>query len=406
MDLKPRKCTADDLEKVFAMVAGAFLSDPDEGELAGTRLVFEPERTYVIDDDDRPVGAAAAFSRELSVPGATIPAAHVTGVGVAATHRRRGLLTRLMTSLLDDVAAAGTEPVAVLWASEGSIYGRYGYGLASWNLSYNIATKETALPAARPPGTVRQVTPSEIRETLAATHDRVRGERPGVSSRPGRWWESRTTDPESSRHGWSAERCAVYEADGRVDGYVLWRTKNSWGEHGPKGEATVTEFVTATVDAYIALWQLLLSIDLVRAVRCRHAAVDEALPHLVTKPDALGVTAGPGLWVRVVDVPGALAARRYLTPIDVVLDVTDARLPANNGRWRLKGDGDSATCEPTTDEPDLGLDVHELGAAYLGGTSLSALGAAGLVTEHRAGSLTAASTAFGWHRAPWSHEVF
>lgn len=406
MDMKVRRCSADDLAEVYAMVAGAFLEDLNEEELARGRLTFEPERSYVIDDDGRPVAAGAALTRELSVPGATIPAAHVTGIGVAATHRRRGLLTQIMTNLLEEVAEAGTEPIAVLWASEGSIYGRYGYGLASWNVSYNIATKETALPASTPPGKIRQDVPREIRETLAGVHERVRRERPGVSSRPGRWWENLTADPESLRHGWSSERVAVYEVDGRADGYAMWRTKGGWGEHGAKGEAIVTELVTATVDAYIALWQLLLSIDLVRTVRCRHAAVDEPLPQLVTKPDALGTTAGPGLWVRVVDVPGALAARRYSTPIDVVLDVTDARLPANNGRWRLRGDGDSATCEPTTAEPDLGLDVHELGAAYLGGTSLSGLGAAGLVTEHRAGTLAAASTAFGWHRAPWSHEIF
>lgn len=406
MDTKLRTATEEDLPGLAAVISGAFLEDVNDEELARHRLVWEPERTYLVEEADLPVASGAVLSRELSVPGGAIPAAHVTGVGVAATHRRRGLLTQIMTRMLEDVADAGTEPIAVLWASEGSIYGRYGYGLASWNVSYNIATKETALPATPPPGRLRRAVPGEVRETLAKVHDRVRAERPGLSSRPGRWWESLTSDPQSLRRGWTAEHVVLYEADDRVDGYAMWRTKNEWGQHGPSGEVMVTEFASATVDAYIALWQFLLSIDLVRTVKCRHAAIDEPLAHLVTKPDALGTTVGPGLWVRVVDVPGALAARRYLTPVDVVLDVTDAHLPANRGRWRLRGDAQSATCEPTDAAPDLGLDVRELGALYLGGTSLSGLAAAGLVTEHRAGSLAAAAPAFGWSRAPWSHEVF
>lgn len=400
-----RKATADDLGTLWAMVSGAFLGDPEDDQIEQGRLVFEPERTYVIDDDGRPVASGAVVSRELSVPGATLPAAHVTGVGVAATHRRRGLLTRIMTAMLEEIAA-GTEPLAVLWASEGSIYGRYGYGMASWNVSYDIATKEITLPAGEPPGRIRQEVPRSVRAELAAVHERVRAERPGVSSRPGRWWEQRTVDPASERRGWSTERAALYEVDGRVDGYALWRTKGGWSRHGPQGEVSVSELVAASVDAYVALWRFLLSIDLVRKVSCRHAAVDEPLPYLVGKPEALGAEAGPGLWVRVIDVPKALAARRYAGPVDVVLEVADTRLPKNAGRWRLIGDRTGATCTATTDEPDLALDVRELGAAYLGGTSLTTLSAAGLVTEHRPGAAAAGAAAFGWDRAPWSHEIF
>jgi predicted acetyltransferase len=404
-ELELRTATADELPALFTMMAGAFLDDAEDDAVEAERLVYEPDRYHVVADHDQLVGSAGVLTRELTVPGAVIPAAHVTGVSVAATHRRRGLLTRMMNAQLTAVAELGTEPIATLWASEGAIYGRFGYGLASWHVDYKIPTQETTV-AGQPTGRFRQVVPREALDDLRAVFAQVRAGRPGVSGRPGAWWEALTVDLKSRRRGKTALRGVLYEVDGEVEGYALWRTKGSWGETGPDGEVAVREVVATTTEAYAALWRFLLSIDLTRTVTYMYAATDEALPYLLTNPSGLRAAAGPGLWVRVVDVPGALAARRYLTPIDLVLDVADGVLPGNAGRWHLVGDSSSAKCERTDAAPDLSLEVRELGAAYLGGTSLHSLSAASLVAEHQPGALLAASTAFGWHCAPASIEIF
>jgi predicted acetyltransferase len=204
----------------------------------------------------------------------------------------------------------------------------------------------------------------------------------------------------------SAQRVALYETAESVDGYAIWRVKPGWSHTGPDGKVEVSELVAATGEAHAWLWQFLLSIDLTRTVTFSFAAVDDSLPHQVSNPSALETHVSPGLWIRVVDLPGALTARRYAAPVDVVLEVSDALLPDNAGRWRLVADSSSANCERTETEPDLVLDVRSLGAAYLGGVTLHSLAAAGLVTENKPGSLAAVSTAFGWHVAPASWEIF
>nr|WP_281352417.1 GNAT family N-acetyltransferase [Phytoactinopolyspora alkaliphila] len=401
-----RTCTDDDFAAVTALVSGALLMEADDDVLAVRRLVFEPARTHVAVDADRIVAAGGVFTREMTVPGTTLPVAHVTGVGVAPTHRRRGLLTAVMTDLLDTVHTAGAEPIAALWASEGGIYGRYGYGLASWNVGYELLTKETTVPGVTQPGRLREVVPAEERATMAEVLDRARGTYPGVSSRPGGWWQRRTADVVSRRGGWSAERAVLCSGPDGADGYAMWRTKGGWGASGPIGEAMVTEVVAETAEAYAALWRFLVSIDLVRTVRYEFAAVDEPLVHLLDNPGGLVRSTGPGLWVRVVDLPAALAARRYAAPVDVVLEVDDELIPGNAGRWRLVGDRSSATCVLTTASPDLTMDVGVLGSVYLGGVSLRSLSDAGLVREHDAGRVASASAAFGWDRAPRSWEIF
>jgi predicted acetyltransferase len=373
-----RAATDADLPALVEFILGAFLRDPEDDELDVQRLIAEPDRTHVITDGATIVGTGMILTRDLTVPGAVIPAAHVTGVAVASTHRRQGLLTRIMTAELEAVRARGTEPVAVLWASEGAIYGRFGYGVASWQMEYTIATRDTAVTVPAPPGRLRQAVPKDVIGDLSAVFERVQATRPGRSGRDERWWKYHTADPRSWRRGRSAQRAVLYDS----------------------------EVVAATADAYRALWRFLLSIDLTRTVKYHFAAPDEPLAHLVTNPSGLDASAGPGLWVRIVDLPRALAERRYTVPVDVVLDVTDAMLPGNAGRWRLVGDQTAARCEATDDEPDLTLDIGHLGAAYLGGTSLLSLAAAGLVTENRAGALAAASTAFSWSPAALSIEIF
>lgn len=396
----------DEIPQLGELISGAFLNDPDQEVLDVERMIIETDRTHVVADGDRLVATGGVLTRDMTVPGAVVPAAHVTGVAVAATHRRRGLLRRIMTAQLKTIRDLGTEPFAVLWASEDPIYSRFGYGAAAWHVEYKIAKSETSLPGEPAHGRFRQVVPRESRDELAAVYDRVRVQRPGYSNRPGRWWEHLTADPKARRRGMTALRGVLYEVDGRAKGYALWRVKGGWNEIGPNGEVAVNEVVAENPEAYAALWRFLLSIDLTRKVKYLFGAVDEPLAHLVTSPSGLVPSMHPSLWVRIVNVPAALEARRYAAQVDVVVEMSDDMLPDNTGRWHLAGDASSAKCERTDAAPDLSLDVRTLGAAYLGGTSLLSLAEAGRVTEHRQGALSEASVAFGWYRAPATLEIF
>ena len=364
--------------------------------------VFEPERSLVAEDDGGVVAHAGAYTRTLSVPGATVPAAHVTLVGVAPTHRRQRLLTRMMHRQLRKVP----EPVAVLWASEGRIYPRFGYGLATRRLGLSVDAREVRLPAPAEPGRVRMVPLAGTGPALREVYESVRAGRPGWSDRDDRWWAKILADPPGSRRGATEKRLVLHEGTGGVDGYAMWRVKHDWSPGGPEGEVLVREVVAASPDAYLALWRFLLGIDLTRSAKLWLGSPDEPLLHLADEPRRLGATLGDGLFIRIVDLPAALSARRYAAPVDTVLEVTDPLREGNAGRWRLAGDGRGAICTRTDQPADLALDIADLGAAYLGGTSLAALADAGRVREQRGDAVARASTAFGWHRCPAGLEVF
>jgi predicted acetyltransferase len=398
-ELRPAR--AEDYPAISRLMNTVFHSPPDEESTDPWRAVFEPDRSLMIEEDGALVAHAGAFSRDLSVPGGTLPAAHVSMVGVVPTHRRRGLLTRLMHRQLADLP----EPIAVLWASEGRIYPRFGYGLATQRLSLSIDTREVRLPEPAGPGRLRPVAVDRARPELERLYESLRRSRPGWSSRDGRWWSRLLADPPGHRRGATELRLTLHEGATGVDGYALWRGKGDWGTGGPQGEVSVHEVITGSPDAYLSLWRFLLGIDLTRSAKLWFGSVDEPLLHLADEPRRLGATLADGLYVRIADLPAALTGRRYATDVDLVLDVTDP-LQANAGRWRLTADGEKVTCARTGEAPDLACHVADLAAAYLGGTSLVALAGAGRVREVRPGSLAAASTAFGWHRAPAGIEIF
>jgi predicted acetyltransferase len=351
----------------------------------------------VADDAGTVVGHAGAQTRQLTVPGGVIPAAHVTGVGVAPTHRRRGLLTALMHRQLTDIFEAGREPVAALWATESSIYPRFGYGPASHRLRLDAMTREVRFTTpASPGGRLRLVRPLDAADELAAVFERVRAARVGWSSRTPQIWRYQLTETDAKR-----DLRAVLCGD--TGGYALWRVEERWDRYGPDARVEVAEVVAEDPEVYATLWRFLLGIDLARHLTFDHAAVDEPLQYLVDEPHRLGLTYLNGLWVRLVDLAAALEARRYRVPVDVVIEVTDPVLPANSGRWRLVGGPDKASCERTAEQPDLICGVSDLGAAYLGGTALAALAAAGRVRQLTDNS---AGAAFGWDSAPNSIEAF
>ncbi|GAA4456424.1 GNAT family N-acetyltransferase [Phytohabitans houttuyneae] len=405
-ELPVRAATPDDFPKASALLFGLFHRAIDREAQDLDRRVWDADRTLVVADGDEVVAHTFAAARDLTVPGAVIPAAHITGVGVAPTHRRRGLLTRLMRRQLRDLRDAGQESLAVLWASEARIYPRFGYGLASTRLDLTIDNREVRLPEATAVGRLRAGSPADFQPELVKVYDALRPERPGWSSRDESWWAQVLMDTPEGRAGSTERRVVLHEGEGGVDGYALWRSKSSWSATGPNAEVHVSEIAAADPGTYVALWRFLLGIDLARTVTYGFAAVDDPLLYLASDPRQLNTHFSDGLWARLVDLPAALTARRYATGVDVVFEVSDPILPENAGRWRVTGGAGGATCERTTAEADLACDITELGAAYLGGTSLAALAAAGRVRELRPGALNPASTAFGWHRLPTAPEVF
>jgi predicted acetyltransferase len=401
-----RQGTADDHDAIVDLLGYVFHHDYDDEARALEQTILEPERSLVADDDGAIVGHTTALTRDLTVPGAVLPAAHVTGVGVAPTHRRRGLLSAMMHRQLTEVAEAGREPIAVLWASETTIYPRYGYGPSAGVMSLSAMTRELRI---RPeiPGAglrLRLIDPKKARDDLAAIFARVAESRVGWSSRPGPWWDFHLADLKDNRGGATSRHGVIcHDADGNPAGYALWRVKGKWDEYGPDAQVRVNEVAADDPAVYAALWRFLLGIDLARSLTCETAAVDEPLYLMVDEPRRLGRKYEEALWVRIVDLSSALEARRYQTPVDVVFEVTDPLLPANAGRWRLTGGPDKASCVRTEESPDLAMTITDLGALYLGGTSLGALVAAGRVRPLTANVPPAA---FGWHRAPSPIEVF
>ncbi|WP_327297604.1 MULTISPECIES: GNAT family N-acetyltransferase [unclassified Streptomyces] len=363
----------------------------------------EFERSIGAWDGDQCVGTTGAFSFKLSVPGgAYVPAAGVTMVSVAATHRRRGILTAMMRRQLDDVRALG-EPLAILTASEPAIYGRFGYGIASRQLTAEIDTSRVtlAVPAGTDAVRLRYAPVEEAAAQCEALYVRSIGSRPGMLQRNPGWERLPLLDPPGQREGASPLQCVLAERDGELVGYARFHTKPDSDAAGPRGSVRLRHIDAVDPAACAALWRFLFSIDLMTTLHVRNRPMDDPWQYLVSDFRRCRLQIRDVLHLRLVDVGAALEARTYRVPVDVVLDVEDAFCPWNSGRWRLTGDTGGAACVRSDDPADLELSVQELGAAYLGGTSLTALADAGLVRELRPGSLALASLAFGSEKAPW-----
>lgn len=405
-----RPVSSEEFDLLYALTRVAFHAGGPPEDRDAEFSVFEFDRSLAFFDGETAVSSAAAYTRDMTLPGGPAPVACVTWVSVAPTHTRRGLLTRMMRQQLTELHEQEREPVAVLWASESGIYGRYGYGLATLRARISARSRDVRLlrPVPAPERTIRlgEATDKDLRGDIAAVYERVRTGAVGHLDRRGKWWEHRLQDPEHHREGATPLRIAVHDGPDGADGYTVYAVRSAWTDQGPDGEVIVHEFEAENSAAQDAIWSYLLSIDLTTKVSWGVAPADVPFAHMVDQPGRLQLGLGHNLWVRLADVDRALALRRYAAPVDVVFEIADPFCPWNEGRWRLTGGPESATCERTEDPADLALSSTELGAAYLGGTQLAALAAAGRVTELRDGALEAASRAFAETRTPFCPEVF
>ncbi|KIF00572.1 acetyltransferase, partial [Streptomyces sp. RSD-27] len=379
-----REVPEDDIARAQEHAYLAFHDRPEpEGRERHHALLSRCDRLGAYDGDTL-VGFMAAHPFRLSVPGSELACPGLTFVSVAPTHRRRGVLTALMDEQLRRAAAAGS-PLVCLWASEAAIYGRFGYGPATQGLTVEIdSSRPLALRIEPDPRPLRLVDPADALAVIGPCHEAARRTRAGRPSRtPARWTQEWLCEQDEEDKEFGPPRIAALGAPGEpVAGYVLYRTKqeDDDGNARATGVVRVDELEAETPAVAAALWDYTASLDLTGTVRAWGRPVDDPLLHFAADRDQVRVTAQfPALWLRLVDVQEALTARSWAAPVELVLEVADARLPANSGRFRLKAGPGGAAYEPARADPDLTLDVRELAACYLGGTRVAELVAAGLV---------------------------
>ncbi|MBZ4014236.1 GNAT family N-acetyltransferase [Streptomyces purpurogeneiscleroticus] len=413
MSLEVRTVGEDDFHGWLAAVGTGFTSSAEvskelvEWRLGGTDLT----RTQGAFDGGRCVATFRSFAQELTVVGgARVPADAVSQVTVSPTHRRRGLLSRMMAR---DLAAAKErgDAVATLIAAEYPIYGRYGFGPASsfteWRIDVARARLDTRYAGPQDGGRVDFATPEEVRALGPVLHDRFRAQQPGAVSRGERWWQEATGAVRFPEQPWREPFHAVYRsADGEVEGLVTYTCDDRWEHKRPEQTLDVSKLITVTPAAERALWHFLCSIDWILHVKTGHRAPDDLVPLLLGDPRAASIEAHADyLWLRPLDVPKLLAARTYTVPASLVLEVRDADGYAA-GRYHLDAGPEGATCTRTTRSADLTLDVRELATLYLGDESPTRLAALGRVQEDRPGALATAEALLRTGRRPWCPDIF
>ena len=398
----------DDLRHFLEIGAKTFAEALNPEEAERDERVLDPERLFAAYDGDKLVGTAGDFGLTLTIPGGELPAAGVTLVGVLPTHRRRGILNQLMRAEIDAMVARG-DPLAILWASEAPIYGRYGYGMATAMASVDAERDRFRFrddPA--PVGSVRLVEEAEAAQALPPIYERVRRATPGMFVRSEEWWRSyRLPDPEHRRHGAGPRYFAVLAIDGVDEGYARYRVKSDWQDGVSTSKLRVIEVVATSPTATRELLRFLFGIDLVGRVQAWGLAADDPLFLLVTEPRRLRMKLGDALWLRLVDVEAALSTRSYAGDGRLRLELTDAFLPENAGRWEIEvTEGKAHVGRDDSGGPDLRLDVADLASAFLGGFSFSRLARAGRVEELVEGALEHADTLFRTRFGPWCPEIF
>ena len=402
MAIEIRNPAEDELRAAMEATHVSFAEALSDEHFERHRKMLPLDRFYAAYDDSVPVGTAADYAFQLTVPGGELATAGVTWVGVMPSHRRRGILTQMMRRELDDIHERG-EPLAILWASEAAIYGRFGYGIAAPTVQLEADHVRFALrDTPDPEGIVRITSLEDAVEPCMHVWDTVRPSVPGFTARSRDWWETfRLADPEEWRRGASPKYAAIVELDGAPAAYALYRIKQDWQQGFSQSEVRLVETLASSPVAERELWRFIFGIDLIARVNGR---LDPASPLflMVVDPRALHLRVSEGLWLRIVDLPAALAGRSYATDDEVVLEVRDEFCAWNAGRWRLGRSGATRT----DDDAELELDIADLASVYLGAFTFTRLLAAQRVRELKDGAVARADALFRTERPPYCPEDF
>jgi predicted acetyltransferase len=411
MVIEIRQLGPDDAEAAVDVTSTAFLERPDRAGVAAlVREGWDPARSWLAWDGDRACGTFRSFATEITLPGLAIaPAAAVAAVTVLPTHRRRGILTQLAEAEHRAALERG-DTLAILYCSEFGIYGRYGYGPATRFGTWTIDVRATELvPVAGDEGTVEYAEPSEAtKDQIREVFDAWRGSQVSEIRRRDMGWQFRLgLRPEPWGGGWKGFLVLHRDAAGRLDGYMRYTATSKEDGQLPGNEIEVQELVGLDDTAERALWRFVTSIDLVARVRAPGRSVADPLPWQVTNPRAATLSnVSDGLWVRLLDVRAALAARSYERDASLVLEVVDPLAAGGRHRLALDATGDGASCSASDRSPDLTLPVAALGSVFLGAHDLRDVVIRSGADEHTPGALAAAAAVFRTAREPWCSSFF
>ena len=398
-----RAITVDEIEPFYAVFWRTMgFGPPQEAYVEREQRSFCPERSVAAFDAGSIVGTTYSHLFELTLPGgAIVPAAGVTAVCASSTHRRRGIVTELMRRQLTEARERG-EPAAILLASEGKIYNRFGYGPATHVIDAKIDTKEAVVQLGEVVGRVTMVDGDTADKVFPEVHDAARRARAGSIGRPPHFWESATADRDKKHVH------VLYEsAAGDATGYLRYGVSAEWSDGGiPAHKLTVHDFTAVDDAATLELWRFLLTLDLVREVTAMSRPVDDPLRWVLAEPRAYRSTSYRDmLWLRPLDVPRLLSSRSYNTNVELTLEVVDPFLGLG-GTFTLEMTTEGGECRQSTASPDVTLDISQLGSVLLGGVPLTALHRAGRIGEATPGAVALADLAFRDSPTPWGNTYF
>jgi predicted acetyltransferase len=400
MPLELQRVTDDNFDDWARAVERGFLGELDDEDLPGWRSVLQPRDRFIgmQDDDGRWIATAGALPYRMSIPGGDrVGCAGVTVITVRSDHRRQGLLTTMMGTLLDDARHAG-EPFAALLASEGGIYGRYGYGPSAPSVDFEVDRRHAVPVGMGRADRVQLVDRERARGEYPAIYDAMVDRHPGTMSQSEGWWDGHLNEDTSADQGGASKR---WHALIPGKGFAIYRTKNDWEGRVPNGKLKVSLMASTDRDTYADLVAFLASVDLITTISLRHRPTDDPLPLLLADESQVRDRSSMPLWLRLLDLPVALTSRAYDVADQLVLEVVDRTLPDNQGTWLLDVSPDGSSCERTDTAADLRMDVSALGSVFLGGYRPTTLHAAGRIDELTPGAVPRLGKIMRTDVAPW-----
>ena len=395
MSIELRTSTWDDFPSVKIINARGENGYRSQVDFDAHRLVFTPDRSIMAFDGKNMVGNALSYEMDMYIPGGLSKIAAVASVSVQATHRRKGINRSIMKYQLEDIHSR-QEPLAVLQASESIIYGRYGYGMASFENNLEIEKTRSAYAIDHvPEGQSYFIEESEAREICPQIYAKAIENRVGMVRRKENWWEFRFREP-GLKGGDSKSWFVKYQKNGQNEGYLRYTISDV--------ELNIIELIASSHEAYSSLWRLCLDMDLVDIIKAEHRPADEELKWMLADPRRLVEHSCDRYWVRLVDVKKALSQRSYSVDGSLTLEVRDSFLPWNEEVVELRSESGESSCATSNRNPDIVLSAGDLGAVYLGGINFSTLLAAGRIEEITKGSISKANLMFSTKRNPWGFD--
>ncbi|MEE8602845.1 GNAT family N-acetyltransferase [Euzebya tangerina] len=406
-----RPFTTDEADDALDLLGLVFGEEFDDADRAAEMAIQDVSRSIAAFDSGRLVGCLGDYGLELSVPGGTVACAGTTWVGVSPTHRRRGIARRMLTDQLLQARDRG-EPLAALWASEATIYGRWGFA-PSIDLQKLVVDVHGGLAfkrgAAGPADSVRLVPLEEARTVIEPIYEATRRRRAGLHGRSEGWWDFQVLSTRKSCLAGATDKVvAVATRDGRDVAYAAYGM--TWVDVADQQrmELRVTELAGVDPAAEIAMWRFLAGHDLLHTIRAPRRPVDDSLPLAVEDVRRITRTRSDALYVRVLDVRAALLARSYVGSASVTVAVHDDLITANRGVWRIEVAPEGASVEQVDDDSsaDISLDIHDLAAVYMGDVRAMDLLRAGLIDATSPEAVRDFDAALAAPEAGWPPEVW